>query len=148
AAQNRRQASRNGGDADNRQFVNRKRADYAIGRHGRTAVAGQPPAILGSDERARQGGAQSIAGFFCSDNDNRTRLRGGLRFRRHIGSHFRNHAAVPSRTPTTKIFSLSAAAIVCSGSATIVLPAATARLASPALATSSIVRGPIDGRSK
>src|SRR5205823_15092181 len=118
-------------------------------------------APIGNDKRARQGRAQSIPGLFCSDDENRKGLRGGLRFGSHFGSHFGgshfgshsgshsgSHAAIPSRTPTTKICSLSAVAIACSGSAIIVLPAVTARPASPALATSSIVRGPIEGRSK
>ena len=91
--------------------------------------------------RLRQSRAQRVAGFLRRDDEDRKRPR------RQALRHG-HHRPAPSRTPTMKIPARSAAAITASASAIMVEPAATARPARPARATFSIVRGPIEGRSK
>src|SRR5262249_33227981 len=96
------------------------------------------------DNRARQGGAERVAGLLGSHDRDRERLAGAFRRR----SHYLFAVALGSRTPITKIFSRSADSIVSCACAIIVLPAVTASPARLASAASAIVRGPIEGRSK
>jgi len=81
--------------------------------------------------------AERIAGLFRGDDE---KAKWRLRL---IG-----HRGAPSLTPTMKTFARSAAAVTSAASAMMVEPAATATPASPARAAPSLVRGPIEGRSK
>ena len=139
APQDHRQARRYGAEADDREFVDRKWTDDALGRHGAPADTGERQRAAGAGaQRARERCAERIAGFLRGDQIDRQRSR----LRRAV------HRLASSETPTKKIFSRSAAALTLAGSATIALPAATASPARPARATFSTVFGPIAGRSK
>src|SRR5580693_4682789 len=138
-AKNHRQPARYRRNAHDRKLVDGERTGDAGSRHGAAAdpVERQRAAVT-RFERTNQCGAERIAGFFRGDDIKRKRL--ALR----LGPH----CAASWPTPATKIFSRSAAAITSAASAMMVEPAATATPASPARAAPSMVRGPIEGRSK
>src|SRR5580704_12710632 len=138
-AKNHRQPARDRRNTHDRKLVDGEWADNAGSRHGTSADAVERQCTaVARFERTSQCSAERIAGFFGSDDIKRK--RSGLRLA--------PHRAASSPTPATKIFSRSAAAMTSAASAMMVLPAATAMPASPARATPSMVRGPIEGRSK
>src|SRR5580704_17660652 len=138
-AKNHRQPARDCRNAHDRKLVDGEWTDDASRRHGASAdPVERQCAAVPRFERTNQRRAERIAGFFGGDDINRD--RSGLRLV--------SHRAASSPTPATKMLSPSAAAITSPASAMMVEPAATATPASPARATPSMVRGPIDGRSK
>src|SRR6185437_2578017 len=127
-----RQPRRDRGKADEREVTERIEAGEALRRHLRAADTGDAYAAISRRlERGDQRAAQEVAGLLHRHQKN-----------------MRAHRSVSAATPTTKILARSAATTIRSGSARMLLPAVTAMPASPARATFSTVRGPIEGRSK
>src|ERR1700722_4864581 len=138
-AEDQRQPARDRRNAHDRKRVDGEWTDDAGGRHGASANAVERrraavPRLQGTN----QCGAERIAGFLRGDDIERERP----------GFRLLPHRAGSSPTPATKTFSRSAIAMTSAASAMMVEPAATATPASPARAAPSIVRGPIEGRSK
>ena len=96
-------------------------------------------------ERTHQSRAEAVARLFGRNQKNGERNGSAICCCHRLPAH----RVLPSAgTPTTNKPARSAACATCAGSAMIAPPATTARPASPARATPSMVCGPMLGRSK
>ena len=107
---------------DDRQLVDRERADDPRGRHGASADAGELQRAAAAARRARAPARRRAHRRIPPRRRDRSTAAAD---RRVI------HRAASSRTPTKKIFARSAAAMTLAGSAMMVLPAATATPGKP-----------------